>query len=269
MPISPAQKAVRWLAARVTKIVGNLLKILYYPFHFLFPKLRVTIPRRAKPIWPARKSVTRKIPKILWQTNYTDRVTVPVYMNYLFNRLMSPTFEHRFATTQDRADFINSECPPEVAAAYARLQIGAAQADLWRLAVLGKFGGVYLDIDAHLCWPLGFILPPDCYELYIRTRSAELTNYFIASAPGNPHLEEVLASVLDKIKEGTSKDVYEITGPKRLDILRVKYAVPHLSFKYTAYQGSFTNEYFCYVDHPMGIHGKWVRAQVKMSVLKP
>jgi mannosyltransferase OCH1-like enzyme len=93
------------------------------------------------------------------------------------------------------------------------LQIGAAQADLWRLLVLGHSGGVYLDIDAHIVWPLGFRIEPDYRELYFEHKAGRLTNYFIASASGNPHLDLVIASILSNIANVTTDDVAELTGP--------------------------------------------------------
>ena len=92
-------------------------------------------------------------------------MTLPVYLNYLFNRLMAPRFAYRFMITEARRDFI-AEHYPTILPHYDRLQIGAAQADLWRLLVLHKFGGVYLDIDAHQIWPLSCVLGTETEELY-------------------------------------------------------------------------------------------------------
>jgi mannosyltransferase OCH1-like enzyme len=129
---------IRYLAARVAKLIGNLLKVLCYPLHFLFPRVRFSLPHRAEPIFATNS--THRIPKIIWQTNYTDQVTLAVYINYLFNRCLSPTYAYCFMDTRERAEFIKQHCSAHAFESYSRLLIGAAQADLWRILVLQKFG---------------------------------------------------------------------------------------------------------------------------------
>jgi mannosyltransferase OCH1-like enzyme len=97
------------VANRLEKISGTILKIFAYPFHAFFPKKRFTIPLVSKPLISTKKDFV--IPKILWQTNYTNRVSLPVYINYLFNRLMSLDFEYRYVNTEDRLEFIRANAP--------------------------------------------------------------------------------------------------------------------------------------------------------------
>ena len=167
--------------------------------------------------------------------------------------------------TSERADFIKKYCPAKVFESYSKLQIGAAQADLWRVLVLRQFGGVYLDIDAHVVWPLGFIIKQEYKELYLRQKDNSLTNYFIASIKNNPHLDLVIGSILDNIDKSSSNDVAELTGPHVLDRALNALNLPAAYYKYTCYQGSFTNEFFQYVDHPQG---KWTSAQKTIDVIK-
>ena len=126
---------------------------------------------------------------------------------------MAPHHEHRFMVTQEREEFIRTSFAPEVFEAYKQLQIGAAQADLWRLLVLQRYGGVYMDIDAHLVWPLHCSIPPEATELYLRIKTGEISNYFIASAPNNPRLQRVIDKVIQNIRERSSDNVYNLTGP--------------------------------------------------------
>ncbi|WP_127474753.1 glycosyltransferase family 32 protein [Sulfurivermis fontis] len=251
------------LSSRVIRLFANITKLLCYGFHFLFPKKRFVLPAEAAPLISNKKPST--IPRIIWQTNYTNRVTLPVYLNYLFNRLMAPGFAYRFMVTEARAEFIKANFSDEIFANYSRIQIGAAQADFWRLLVLQKYGGVYLDIDAHVVWPLGYIVRPEFDELYIRTKRGEISNYFIASKPENPHLAQMIDLVLRNIRECRLTNVYELTGPgvfnKVLDINTVNTTY----YRYTCNQGSFTNEYFQYVDKPQG---KWTREQEKIDIIR-
>ena len=123
---------------RFSKLVGNLSKVfISYPFHFFLPKKRFTIPRYSKALIQGKKQI---IPKKIWQTNYTNQVSLPVYLNYLFNRLMSLSYDYYYVSTEDRLIFIKENASVDIVKAYERLNDGAAQADLWHLLVLQHFG---------------------------------------------------------------------------------------------------------------------------------
>ena len=96
---------------RFCKLSGTILKAFAYLIYFIFPKLRFTIPKFSKAkIISSDKTL---IPKIVWQTNYTNIVTLPVYVNYLFNRLMSLDWEYRYVSTEDRLEFIKKNASNE------------------------------------------------------------------------------------------------------------------------------------------------------------
>lgn len=252
----------RLLTTRLIKLIANLLKVACYVFHYAFPDKRFTLPARAAPLIRSRRPTT--IPRTIWQTNFTDRVTLPVYLNYLFNRLMAPGFEYRFMTTAARADFIAQYYPGEIFQHYSRLQIGAAQADFWRVLVLQAHGGVYLDIDAHLTWPLGRLLGSDRQSLFIRTKRGDLSNYFIASKPHTPQLDAVIRAINANIEENTLEGVFEMTGPGVFNRVLDMGSLGTVLYRYACTQGSFTNEHFQYIDKPQG---KWNREQKRVAVV--
>lgn len=250
------------LANRLIKLFANITKMLSYGFHALLPHQRFTLPQCSGALI---KGKDRPIPRIIWQTNYTNKATLPIYLNYLFNRSLSPTFAYRFMITEARAEFIKANYTTEIFEAYSRLQIGAAQADFWRLLVLQKYGGVYLDIDAHAVWPLGYIIKPEHAELYIIRQNNELTNYFIASQPNNPNLAKLIDRVLLNIKEDKIAGVYDMTGPGVFNQVLDYQKVPTSFYRTTCNQGSFTNEHFQYIDQPQG---KWTKEQHKVDVVR-
>jgi mannosyltransferase OCH1-like enzyme len=254
--------ALRSVVARSTKIFGNATKAISYLFYLAWPGKRFKLPQTAKPL--LRRASNHRIPKILWQTNYTDRVTLAVYLNYLFNRALSPTYEYRFMDTAQRSAFVQRNCSPEIFEAYSKLQFGAAQADLWRILILREHGGVYLDIDAHLAWPLGLTIDVERTELYIAHRGGELSNYFIASEAKNPRLDLIVEAIVENIRRRASDNVFELTGPRVLQRTLSGHDIPTTRYAQSCFQGSFTNEFFQYVDHPQG---KWCRAQYRVNVL--
>jgi mannosyltransferase OCH1-like enzyme len=242
---------------RLIKILGALVKGFAYFYHFLFPGKRFAIPPCSAPRQEAKNS--QRIPRIIWQTNYTDKVTLPVYANYLFNRWISPTYEHRFVSTEGRAEFIKANYPQDVYERYMRIQIGAGQADFWRVLVLQKHGGVYLDIDAHTVTSLDNIIRPEDDEVFILVKALRLSNYFIASVPDNPNVNKVISRIMVNIDNDKANSIFEMTGPKVFrDVLDAK-KVRTVFYRYISCQGSFTNEYFQYIDKPQG---KWTKAKV-------
>lgn len=249
------------LVNRLTKLIGTLVKGLGYIFHFLFKKTRFTIPTYSKALLQGHE---QKIPKIIWQTNYSNRVTLPVYINYLFNRLMSLDWEYRYVSTEERLSFINTHASERLSKAFEQLTDGAAQADFWRLFTLNFHGGVYMDIDAHALWPLSRMIQPEDTQIFLMTKH-NYSNYFIASAPNNPYLQKALDMIVENIEQkNIGGGVYDLTGPTVLNQAIGDEPVKHRHTKITCIQGSFTNEYFQYMDKP---RGKWTHVK-KEDLLK-
>ncbi len=250
------------LSNRLIKLLGNLSKILCYPFHWVFPKKRFTIPEFSAP--KTHPTNIHKIPKIIWQTNYTNKVSLPVYLNYLFNRLMSLDYEYRYTSTEGRLEYLKANSTQEVVDAYEDLINGASQADLWRLVVLYNEGGLYMDIDAHFIWPLNKIIEPEYEELFLTTKR-HMSNYFIAVQKGNQIIKDTIDLVVKNIQtKNIDGGVYILTGPGALNEAIGEKKVNVKLYKYICVQGSFTNEYFQYIDKP---RGKWTHAK-KNELLK-
>ena len=247
---------------RLAKLLGALIKAFSYLFHFFFPNKRFMIPKESKAFFTSKTPT--KITKIIWQTNYTNNVSLPVYVNYLFNRLMSLDWEYRYVSTENRLDFMRAHASKQIADAFEQLTDGASQADLWRLFVLNYYGGVYMDIDAHAVWPLSKMIKPEYKELFLMTKH-NYSNYFIASSKNNPYLEKSITLIVDNIeKKNIGGGVYDLTGPTVLNKAIGDQQVNHRHNRITCVQGSFTNEYFQYIDKP---RGKWTHAK-KEDLLK-
>jgi len=253
-----------YVAARLIKLVGNFLKGPCYLFYLLCPSRRFVIPADARPLVPSRTA--QSVPRTVWLTNFSARVSLPVYLNYLFNRLMAPAYRFRFMDDRDAACFVARECPGRTADLYGRLQIGAARADLWRLLVLQRYGGVYMDIDAHVVRPMQSVVSADASEVYLEHKAGALTNYFLASIAGNPRLAAVIEAVLKNIETCAGDDVAGLTGPGVLDAVVGPLTANRAYYKVTCYQGTFTNEFFQYLD---SAEEKWFRQQRRVAIVKP
>ena len=105
----------------------------------------------------------------------------------------------------------------------------------------------------------------NCTELYLRHLGGELSNYFIASEAQNPNLSLLLRQIVANIRARSSNNVFTLTGPGVFQTVLGEKGVPTVNYSQTRFQGSFTNEYFQYVDHPQG---KWCHLQDSASVIK-
>ena len=71
--------------------------------------------------------------------------------------------------------------------------------------------------------------------------------------------------MLSNINQAASDNVFELTGPGVLNRALGRLNVATTPYRLTCYQGSFTNEFFQYVDHPQG---KWVHVQAKIPAVR-
>lgn len=249
---------------RLIRLTGNIFKTLSYPFHFIFKDKRFVIPEYSAA--KVKPSTVSKVPRVIWQTNYSNKCALPVYLNYLFNRLCSLSYDYRYVSTEARKEYLKENAPEEWYKTYCRLTDGAAQADLWRLFVLYQEGGIYMDIDATLVWSLDTLINNE-ESLYIRvSNNTEITNYFIASNPGNHYLKECLDLIVHNVENyDPEMGVYHSTGPTVLNKVLEGKAINAKDRKYVCIQGTFTNEYFQYLDKP---RGKWVHMDTRDLVKK-
>ena len=257
-----------YVLSRGLKIVANVSKALARVVYVFAPRWRLLIPATASP-WMglSRRSAERpRIPRVLWQTNYSDRVTLPVKLNYFCNRILAASCQYRFASDAEIEEFISREFPGRIHGCYRRLTIRAAKADLWRLLVLYRHGGIYIDIDGHLTWPIDQLLKADSPELFVISKDGRFTNYFMASEPGNPLIRLLIDEALNRIENPTTNNVYHLTGPGLMDDLFVEVNCTTARVEEVCLQGNFTNKFFQYMDKP---GGDWVTAKKTIAAVAP
>ena len=85
-----------------------------------------------------------KIPKIVHQTVATRYVSLPLHALRLHHARTNPSYTFILHDDKDQR-LLMQELGGDFLAAYEALSIGVARADVWRLAVLYKHGGIYLD----------------------------------------------------------------------------------------------------------------------------
>ena len=250
------QSSIIVVSNRAIKIFSTFVKAFSYLFHFIFPHKRFTIPLQADALSTTDKG--SKITRIFWQTNYTNSVSLPMYLNYLFNRLMSREYEYRYASDEAILEFFQEYATQEELDAYKRLNDGAAKADFWRLVVLYHIGGVYLDIDATFVWPLSKQIKSDEKEIFLLNKQ-HYTNYFMATEAKNEVYKRAIDIVVANINNKKTKGgAYSLTGPDVVNRAIGNEKVNSRFYRYICVQGAFTNEYFHYIDKKQG---KWIHTK--------
>ena len=273
--VPPISNRAAFLLSRLLKILANVSKGVARLLYVFTPGWRLQIPA-SSPAWirsgrgmlPSqnRSGQRRQIPSVLWQTNYASRVTLPVKLNYYCNRIFAASFHYRFVSDAEIEEFIGREFPGRIERCYRRLAIGAAKADLWRLLVLYRHGGIYIDIDGHLVWPIDRLLKGDPAELFVISKDGRFTNYFMASAPENPHVWALIEEALRRIENPTTNNVYHLTGPGLMDDLLADVDCTTSRVEEVCLQGNFTNKFFQYMDKP---GGDWVTAKKTIAAVSP
>lgn len=254
---------LRYVICWTIKCLANGLRPVFLAHFWAFPKKRFSIPDFSPALIRARRP--KKIPRIIWQTNYSEKVTLSVYCNYLWNRILSPTYEYRFVSNENSHSIIRDSFTNEIYEAYDQIQIGSAKADYWRVLMLLNHGGVYVDIDANLVWPPELFIEPDSEEFFIRTRTGETTNYFMASAPNSPLFQRIEATIRRNIEENVEESVFSMTGPAAIWPLLKDALISPKPYFITCHHGQFVNRKLQYPDSE---HDKWYMEQRERSVLR-
>jgi mannosyltransferase OCH1-like enzyme len=129
-----------------------------------------------------------------------------------------PDFKYNVYNDSKCRDFI-SKYYPKALSAYDTLIPHAYKSDLWRLCVLHKYGGIYLDIKFECVdgFTLHSVLDKEYYVYDYQPNPLPQTrvgNGFIVSFPDNPilleYIERIVANVDTRFYGQSSLD---ITGP--------------------------------------------------------
>lgn len=91
---------------------------------------------------------TDEIPKIIFQTHKKKELIPDYYIENLKN--LNKDWDYRFFDNQDAKKFLREEFGKEFEDKFDYFKSGPHKADLWRLCVLYKYGGCYLDADIEM-----------------------------------------------------------------------------------------------------------------------
>jgi hypothetical protein len=129
---------------------------------------------------------------------------------------MNPEYDMYYFSDEDVLKFIGDHFPDDLDA-YNSLVPGAYKADVFRLMVLYKYGGVYNDIGHTFLVPIEEIKGPTSNHVFVKDDESLnywIYNSFIIAPAGSEIIKKMLDRALTNVKNKSyGEDLFDITGP--------------------------------------------------------
>jgi glycosyltransferase involved in cell wall biosynthesis len=191
------------------------------------------------------------IPAITHQTAATS--VLPSEQAMLRGRMiaLNPGWDHRFYTDVDCRDLIRRAFPA-LLATYDAYPTAIQRTDLFRVAAIYLFGGVYLDLDMDCLAPLAPLAPlarcvlaeettlsPHEAAALGHAERLRIANYMFASAAGHPFWLDLLEAMLERAGRpvASDNDILESTGPGLLSTVYARVGHAHPDIMVLAHPG--------------------------------
>lgn len=137
---------------------------------------------------------------------------------------LNPKYQIIWYTYTQRDLFIK-DFNKRVYNAYKLIKPGAFKADIWRLCVLYKYGGIYVDAYTTPVKDMGYImkylLPQEHNFISVldcKEAGGGVHNGFIISSPRHPFLKQCIDDIVNTIEQRSYTDhVLAVTGPLCLE----------------------------------------------------
>lgn len=133
------------------------------------------------------------IPRVLWQTYKTKlppKKSVSAIASWFD---VNPSLKWGYMDDEQCEHFIKEHFDNEFYKMYSSLPFGVMKSDVWRVAVVYVYGGIYSDLDTTCLKPVEEWLIPDVNLItYIERPNGSICNYTFASTPQHPALRTVL-----------------------------------------------------------------------------
>lgn len=154
-----------------------------------------------------------KIPRRI--TQYWDTAEVPPDVRSLSESwcVCNPGWEYRRFNNETALLYLQENFPAPVSIGFRRAADATTKADILRLAVLVRDGGVWADMDDRCLQPLEAFFRPGIEALFWQEAAGHIGNNFIAARPGHPILARSLVLAVNALNRGDRDKVWMLTGP--------------------------------------------------------
>lgn len=163
------------------------------------------------------------IPNVVFRTTGSLNVPKPMFDDCHQKWIdMNPDYTFVWYTNKQCDSFMQTYYPGLINDAYNKLKPGAYKADLWRLCMLYRYGGMYVDAYATPKLSIDKMLA-GCYNTdgyqFISVLDSSFSgsgihNGVIVSEKGHPFLKQAIDDIVENVKsEYYGNSPLDITGP--------------------------------------------------------
>lgn len=178
---------------------------------------------------------TQVIPMAIWQTWKSIEASGPNHyaavMSFLYD---NPEYEYHMFDDDSALDFM-CQFYPEYALLYQQVVPGAVKADLWRLALIYRYGGVYFDTDCESVTPLRNFIWSNASVVTGLGVVKDFHQWALIYSPHHPIIKSALQTAVHRLRQLYNKQIggnmVQTTGPGALsagvdDVLHANKCTP-------------------------------------------
>lgn len=176
------------------------------------PALSLMIALRQLGMFPRFEAGESPIPKKIHQ--YWEG-PMPADLAQALDRMraLNPDSDYRLYDKTDARGYLEAHADKDVVRAFDLTRHAAERADLFRLVLLGREGGIYVDADDLCRGSVRDFLPEGSQTVLFQEYHGALANNFIATVPENPILDWALRSAVEETLSGSATSIWLRTGP--------------------------------------------------------
>ena len=166
---------------------------------------RPAIPFHIKAV-AARPTEPSVVPYKVYQTWMTHSLRPGMYKTCKHNHATNPEFDFFLFDNAECRKYIETNFEPPVLKAYDTLIPGAYKADLWRLCVLYKEGGIYLDIKFKIAQSLREFLGGATGPILVKDKWQPISDgiapyqAILASPPAHPLFKQAIDNIVRNVE---------------------------------------------------------------------
>ena len=153
------------------------------------------------------KPILNKIPKTIYLCYKTKNIPKYIIPNW---QKLNPDYTVKLYDNNDCIKFLQDEYGDELVDIFNYLKDGPIKADLWRVCILYKYGGIYCDIDMEPLVPFIDYMKDDIdFLTCISMTKNELNPHIIMSIPNNIILKLCIDKYIEKYRNKIPYEYWE------------------------------------------------------------
>ena len=163
---------------------------------------------------------TQLIPKIIWQTWKSTTAGGPHHFQAVTSFIeANPEYEYYLFDDSAALEFMCT-FHSDQALIYQQVVPGAVKADLWRLAIIRRYGGVYFDTDSQSVTPLREFVWPNASVVSGMGVLNDFHQWALLYTPNHPIIRDAYRIAVHRLHQlhqsKRGSDMTKITGPDAL-----------------------------------------------------